>query len=314
MKRKGFTLIELLVVIAIIAILIGLLLPAVQKVREAAARMKCQNNLKQLGLGVHSYHDTYSRFVPAGNIKIGISWHVGILPYIEQTALFNKVSQTAGNYINVVGKWDIPVNNRVATFLCPSQTEAEKMILAPTPPHNVNLPEVINNQPPYTTHYYGVAGPAGVNPLTAANYINEANDATHGRMGKQGMFQRTDTVKLESIIDGTSNTLMIGEMSWSPGTITPSNIAGSRFRGWTRGCEDPVVTGSAVCAGIKTISNAINAYSNTLFNEMPFGSQHTGGTNFAMGDASVRFLNASININAYRAAASYNGGEVLPLD
>jgi hypothetical protein len=69
-----------------------------------------------------------------------------------------------------------------------------------------------------------------------------------------------------------------------------------------------------VCAGIKSISNAINAYSNTLFNEMPFGSQHTGGTNFAMGDASIRFLNANININAYRAAASYNGGEVVPLD
>ena len=206
MKRKGFTLIELLVVIAIIAILIGLLLPAVQKVREAAARMKCQNNLKQLGLGVHSYHDTYSRFVPAGNIKIGISWHVGILPYIEQTALFNKVSQTAGSYW-VIGKYDIPVNNKVATYLCPSQTEAEKMILAP--PHNVYLSEVINNQPPYTTHYYGVAGPAGVNPITAANYINEANDATHGRMGKQGMFQRTDTVKLENITDGTSNTLMV---------------------------------------------------------------------------------------------------------
>jgi hypothetical protein len=188
------------------------------------------------------------------------------------------------------------------------------MILAPTPPHNVNLSEVINNQPPYTTHYYGVAGPAGLNPITAANYINEANDATHGRMGKQGMFQRTDTVKLENIIDGTSNTLMIGELSWFPGSVTPSNIAGTRYRGWARGCEDSAVTGSAVCAGIKTISNAINAYSNTLFNEMPFGSQHTGGTSFAMGDASVRFLNASININTYRAAASYNGGEVLPLD
>jgi len=311
MKRKGFTLIELLVVIAIIAILIGLLLPAVQKVREAAARMKCQNNLKQLGLGVHSYHDTYSRFIPAGSTVTWLSWHVGILPYIEQTALFNKVSQTAGNYITI-GKYDIPVNNRVATFLCPSQTEAEKMILAPTPPHNVNLPEVINNQPPYTTHYYGVGGPAGVNPITAGNYIYEINDPTHCRMGKQGMFQRTDTVKLENITDGTSNTLMVGEMSWSPGPITPSNIAGTRFRGWARGCDDPTIT--QVCGGIKTISNAINAYSNTLFNEMPFGSQHTGGTNFAMGDASVRFLNASININAYRAAASYNGGEVLPLD
>ena len=311
MKRKGFTLIELLVVIAIIAILIGLLLHAVQKVREAAARMKCQNNLKQLGLGVHSYHDTYSRFIPAGSTVTWLSWHVGILPYIEQTALFNKVSQTAGNYITI-GKYDIPVNNRVATFLCPSQTEAEKMILAPTPPHNVNLPEVINNQPPNTTHYYGVGGPAGVNPITAGNYIYEINDPTHGRMGKQGMFQRTDTVKLENITDGTSNTLMVGEMSWSPGPITPSNIAGTRFRGWARGCDDPTIT--QVCGGIKTISNAINAYSNTLFNEMPFGSQHTGGTNFAMGDASVRFLNASININAYRAAASYNGGEVLPLD
>lgn len=102
-------------------------------------------------------------------------------------------------------------------------------------------------------------------------------------------------------------------MSWSPGAITPTNIAGTRFRGWGRGCDNPA-SGAPVCGGIKTIANAINAYSNTLFNEMPFGSQHTGGTNFAMGDASIRFLNASININAYRAAASYNGGEVLPLD
>jgi len=313
MKRKGFTLIELLLVIAIIAILIGLLLPAVQKVREASARMKCQNNLKQLGIGVHSYHDTFSRFIPAGNIATALSWHVGILPYLEQTSLFNKISQNTGSYL-VLGKYDIPVNNKVATFLCPSQTEAEKMILSPTPPHNVNTPEVINNQSPYTAHYYGVGGPAGVNPTTGATYVNEVNDATQGRMGRQGMFQRTDTVNLSNITDGTSNTLMIGEMSWSPGAISPGNIAGTRYRGWTRGCEDPAIGGAPVCAGIKTISNAINAYSNTLFNEMPFGSQHAGGTNFTMGDASVRFLNASININAYRAAASYNGGEVLPLD
>ncbi|MFZ9823239.1 MAG: DUF1559 domain-containing protein [Gemmataceae bacterium] len=306
MLRKAFTLIELLVVIAIIAILIGLLLPAVQKVREAAARMKCQNNLKQLGLGVHSYHDVYSQFIPAGSTQTQLSWHVGILPYIEQDALFKKFSQATGTYL-ATGKYDLAVSNRIAAYLCPSQTgDGEKMILTPTPPHNVNLPEVINNQPPYTTHYYGIYGPAGTNPVTNAAYIYEVNDPTHGRMGRQGMFQRTDAVKLANIIDGTSNTLMIGEMSWV------NNTAGTRFRGWARGCDPAANT--PVCAGTKTVANAINAYSNVLFNEMPFGSSHTGGANFALGDASVRFLSEKININAYRAAASANGGETLPLD
>jgi len=307
MLRKAFTLIELLVVIAIIAILIGLLLPAVQKVREAAARMKCQNNLKQLGLGVHSYHDVYSQFIPAGSTQTQLSWHVGILPYIEQDALFKKFNQSNTTYQTTIGKYDLPVLNRIAAYLCPSQTgDGEKMILTPAPPHNVNTPELFNNQPPYTTHYYGIYGPAGTNPVTNAAYIYEVNDPTHGRMGRQGMFQRTDAVKLANIIDGTSNTLMIGEMSWV------SNTAGTRFRGWARGCDPSAAT--PVCAGTKTVANAINAYSNVLFNEMPFGSAHTGGANFALGDASVRFLSEKININAYRAAASANGGETLPLD
>ncbi|NDH07995.1 DUF1559 domain-containing protein [bacterium] len=308
MLRKAFTLIELLVVIAIIAILIGLLLPAVQKVREAAARMKCQNNLKQLGLGVHSYHDVYNRFVPAGSFveQTQLSWHVGILPYIEQDALFKKFSQAMGIY-TTAGKYDLPVSNRIASFLCPSQAgDGEKMILTPTPPNNVNTPEVINGQPPYTTHYYGIFGPAGTNPVTNAAYIYEFNSPTHGRMGKQGMFQRTTTVKLSNITDGTSNTLMIGEMSWV------DNVAGTRYRGWARGCDTAV--GTEVCSGAKSVANAINAYSNVLFNEMPFGSSHSGGTNFALGDASVRFLSDKVNINAYRAAASFDGGETLPLD
>lgn len=305
MKRKAFTLIELLVVIAIIAILIGLLLPAVQKVREAASRMKCQNNLKQLGIGVHSYHDTYSQFIPAGSTITQLSWHVGILPFIEQDALFKKFSQANGSYITT-GKYDLAVSNRIGAYLCPSQIEGEKMILTPVPPHNINAPEVINNAPPYTTHYYGIFGPAGANPTTGAAYVFEVNDPTHGQMARQGMFQRTDTVKLANITDGTSNTLMIGEMSWV------SHTAGTRFRGWPRGCDPAANT--PVCAGVKSVANAINAYSNVRFNEMPFGSSHSGGTNFALGDASVRFLADKININTYRAAASYNGGEPLPLD
>src|SRR5688572_16939942 len=122
MTRRAFTLIELLVVIAIIAILIGLLLPAVQKVREAAARMKCSNNLKQMGIALHSYHDSYGTFPTpppvGGGGTTGVSWQALILPYIEQDALGRTINPNVGGYVAGVNR--NAAANRIATFLCPS--------------------------------------------------------------------------------------------------------------------------------------------------------------------------------------------------
>src|SRR5262247_80665 len=120
-RRGGFTLIELLVVIAIIAVLIGLLLPAVQKVREAAARMKCSNNLKQLGLAMHSYHDTYNAF-PRNYLQVGpnaweaLSANYFLLPYVEQTALFN---QGQANITNWSWMYNNLMNTPLSVFQCP---------------------------------------------------------------------------------------------------------------------------------------------------------------------------------------------------
>ncbi|CAN5577998.1 DUF1559 domain-containing protein [soil metagenome] len=308
LRRRGFTLIELLVVIAIIAILIGLLLPAVQKVREAASKMRCQNNIKQLSLALHSYSDQRGALPRAGERSNELSWHVFILPYIEQNGLYTLFSQAAGGFSNT-GKNEFAFN-RVNMYMCPS-SRIEKM--KNTPPHFNNPPELINGQSPFTTHYYGIMGPKGINPKDGSTYLieNSGSDANHGGFATQGLFMRDPNLpgtptnkpgrKLTDCPDGTSTTFLLGEMSWD------NDATGTRYRSWARGCDD-----APVCAGARNIASGINSPSIATFNDIAMGSMHRpDGANFGFGDGSVRWVRSSISLNTFLSLASRNGGETL---
>jgi len=309
--RRGFTLIELLVVIAIIAILIALLVPAVQKVREAAARAQCQNNLKQIALAVHSYHDANRKLPPAYVANVQLSWHVFILPYVEQNTLFQAMDTTTPGDYTIANRNNPYGLRRIGLYLCPS-SHVERMLL--TPPNNVNPPDLVpanTGEAPYTVHYYGMTGPRGVNPVTGSAYPQSQCTHDGTQMATSGMFQpdqfadgKLGRVTLSDVTDGTSNTIMLAEMSWA-------SPFGTRYRSWLRGGE----AGGCYCVGARNATNAINSgiKGNLIaqFNEVPMGSMHPGGANFALGDASVRFIQESISITTYRALASRNGAEVI---
>ncbi len=312
-ERKAFTLIELLVVIAIIAILIGLLLPAVQKVREAAARMSCQNNLKQIGLALHNYHDANQSFpaCPAYAPYSGVGWHCFILPYVEQGSVAGQVDPTKTAYDTQTNRSlpNQPLGGyRIPTYLCPSATSVFSASLG-------DSPDGINKA--YTTHYVGNAGPVGTNPATGLPYNVNTVSANQGGLAADGMLpfvpivytSATPTpvpvgVRLTDVVDGTSNTLMAFEASWS-------GLDAATYRSWVRGFA---WNNDSDCS--KNVANAMNVQKYTTtgtYNNTSMGSNHTGGCNVVMGDGSVRFLNSNVDLNTVLLPlASRNGGEALP--
>jgi prepilin-type N-terminal cleavage/methylation domain-containing protein/prepilin-type processing-associated H-X9-DG protein len=319
MKRKGFTLIELLVVIAVIAILIGLLLPAVQKVREAAARMQCSNNLKQLGLAAQGYHDARQAFPPGLNLPISsqsgaispdnvlytsrligqppvagrfFGWPIALLPYIEQTNLQTNLNLTQREFANCNGPTSTGAQV-VKIFICPSDP-----IAAPVSTYTTDG----------KTYYFGMNSYGG-NGGTRSYYPQTTSPAYM----TDGVFYYNSSVRIADVTDGTSNTFLFGERYHRDLAYPDVNTLG----GWAwanyNALEDyilstPVPVNYTLPVGTKTGSPNYPEDSRIC----AFGSGHINGANFAMCDGSVHFftLTGNNDLPLLQALSTRAGGEV----
>jgi prepilin-type N-terminal cleavage/methylation domain-containing protein len=338
---RGFTLIELLVVIAIIAVLIGLLLPAVQKVREAAARMQCSNNLKQMALAFHSYHDanntlpvsgTYvkdgatNNDVQAQNGEVYMGWGVAILPYVEQGNLYRLYDNTKFN--------GDPANFPVlATPLkiqnCPSDPYAGTLQTSPyaaysksplaTSSYKVVVGDSVwdtddpSHDPPQDPHYPGNP----TNNFWDYVYYPAINGMFTGVPDGRGLVHCTGPSaagflgpeRLGAVPDGTSNTVMIGEYH----TRTDLNfkaywgISSSFFAAGT------MAGAYSACRGLPDHAACVNSGARTPWCNRAFASLHAGGViQFALGDGSVRGITPTIDVNVWRALGTMANGEAIP--
>ncbi len=334
--RPAFTLVELLVVIAIIGILVGLLLPAVQAAREAARRMQCSNNVKQLGLSFHNYHDTFRNFpinyawrnrpgLGGGGLAIsdtGKSWPQMILPFIEQNNLFNNIDFGVGLRLSggIPGTAAAIQRNRdvaatvIPGYLCPSDGQHNGGRLA-------NRSDAVAADAWAITNYKACAGrnwAYGIynhpNTLGGRNGGN-ADGLNAGNGILSSNQQDTNPItRMRDLSDGTSNTFAIGEAlpqfsqwNWwyNPNAVTattaiPLNFSLRRPKPWpTCGLPAGNFSRNADC---------------DWPNNYNFNSRHTGGGNFGLGDGSVRFVSESIDTEVYRGYASISSGEVVSMD
>jgi len=347
--KPGFTLVELLVVIAIIGVLVGLLLPAVQSAREAARRMQCSNNLKQIGLSFHNYESTHKRVPRAASHMAwtrtlpgtansnwhGYSAHTMILPYIEQGNIFNNFQFLDSHYSTAV----------IAPVTIAPLTNARRTISSFVCPSDLPYPSAVD----IGWNNYGVS--EGSNSA----YGNWNTVPALTAADQNGFFKRDRETAFGAISDGLSNTIMVGEFNKGDNSSTNFTVQGGDFPNnvrfpspWRNAyptqamleaygqlCLNAGRTSHRSSAGFRWVApGQYNSSINTIATPnwrfpacmtgnggqgdatgvFPARSRHTGGANHAMGDGSVHFISQNVNLTTYQGLGSAIGGDVASIE
>ena len=339
-RRQGFTMIELLVVIAIIAILIALLLPAVQQAREAARRSQCRNNLKQVGLALHNYHDTFSGFpigvnsgngvygptgASVGTGRWGISFWVGLLPYLDQAPMYNQYN-FSGASPGYTAEMDANTQNLVRAKIqphlsCPSSSLVKAKDTGGG---------VINQ----LSEYVGISGAVDdALPVVATGFYNQPSTPqfnsdnccslpVQGIHARSGILLPIKSVNLRDVTDGTSNVLAVSEQSDFAKNAAGQQVQINNNHGWTMGTAGVSETTSQRHFNLTTVRyppNAVKAIGGSVLpgvgnndgaNNGIFSS-HTGGVHALLCDGSVRFISENVDLVTLKRVSARNDGATV---